>query len=181
MTNRNSRAPRKARMWITSPVTLTLTAASSGTSGIQISSQPTIDFEALMGRNLANVTIGQTFVRGWYTWDDTAAATPAWVQYVFGCILAPSSIDAIDFTGLFNHTDDYYLHDSRHLLEAETTPDVLFPRNNPAGSGLEISSGGQRKVRRRGDSLFVVAGKSATTEQDVTLRLSVTTLFLLPA
>jgi len=180
MTTR-TRAPRRGRLWTCDFIELNLAAGSVGNGSQEASFQPATTYRARTGLagSFGGVTVGRVFMKGWWT-QEAVATTPVWGSYTVGMGFFPSRLLDTDFPDLASHDGDYFLHDCRALLEAEATNDVLFPRVTAAGSGLDLDNRSMRKAGRQDDQLFVVAQKSVVTEQQVSLRVAVTVLWILP-
>ena len=170
---------RRQTVWLHQNVTLVIEDALSG-----VASQESTDignlFATKFGMSLVGVTLIRSWLRGWWT-ASVAASTPIWLRYTVALLKAPKGMDDGDFPDIGSHDGDAQLFDDRQLLETIVQDDVLFPRTEHlAGAGIYVESRSQRKMARIDDTMWLVGQKSTITENDITLRSTLTTLWKLP-
>ena len=181
MTTR-SRAPRRERVFVTTEIALTLTAAGTSTAGQQISNQCTSDLESRTGRNARAVTIGRVWVTGlWFT--TAVVTTPVLIGLSLGMGVFTQSTDVADFPNVASHLGDWFVHRTWRLTDrgaATVNPTPLQPEDAPGNSaGFQIDNRSQRKLGRFSNDLFLVIQKDIATEEDIQFHSDVTVMWIL--
>ncbi len=165
-------------VWTCESLVLTLTAAAVGPA-VQSVIRLETALNAKVDRTSQNYTLLRSYVKGTYTWPNTAAGTPIWVGYTMALVRAIRLMDGGDFGDIAAHNGDILLFDCRPLREPSISNDMLVPANAGwnTGSNVDLESKAQRKLARENDSIFLVGQKDQATEQDVLLRVAITLLW----
>jgi len=174
MTTRNRpivRTPRKRRIWITAQLGI-----GTGTAGVagQVRSTALADnLKARLDRDLYEVTLAHTWVRGF--WTQLAAGDSTSFQGFLGIGMYPPTMDLTDYPDLSVHAGNWQLHDARELLEGGAVNSVCVPSELAT---VDIESQGQRTAKGEEEPVMVVQLGAATPSQSVFLNGEVTALFL---
>ena len=169
--------PRKTRLWVTTNIALSVSAA--GIAGQGIDATMGTDFEAKSGRTMTKGdTLAHTWVKG--AWSQSSTGDTTIETVAFGIMFAPEAMDSIDFPLMIDHSGDLQLHDSRSLRENNgVAADFMRPVQLAI---IDIESAGQRSVPFAGVDvgLFVIGGTQTTPSAgNFTLEVAVTALWLL--
>ncbi len=175
------RAPRKERVFVTTEIALTLTAASTSTASQQVSNQMTSDLENRLGRTARGVTIARIWVNGiWFT--NAIVTTPVVMGLSMGIGIFTQNADAADFPDLAAHQGDWMLHHTWRLTDrgaATTSPTLLFPQDSPGNSsGFGLDNRSMRKLSKVSEDLYIVIQKDIATEENIQLHCDVTCMWL---
>ena len=180
MTQRNVRvrATRRSRLFVTSHFLLSTNTI--GVAGQSSTVAMVTDFQSVTGRQLMNATLAGTWLRGLYTQNGAAGLGP--VDCYLGGGMYPAGMDDGDFPNLELHEGDWFIHDGRALRYTGSSGSILSPLNASAGGGVDIHSGGQRKVSHAAISPAIVLQIGvAPSAGSVEFNGVLTALWLLPS
>ncbi len=152
-----------------------------------VASQSRIDLSDTLDTRLgAEQRGGTTAMRVWIAglWTTGAVVTtPVIAEYAMGVGMFSAGMDGGDFPDLEAHKGPWMLHDLRRLQDInDGTPvvQILTPAGVPHGGLVWETTRSKRKAERFDDRLFMVVQRDRVTEEDTTLMVSVSVMWLLP-
>ncbi len=170
--------PRKQRLWVSSFIQLSLTAA--GVAGQAVSSIMLANFLSISGRTVKKGdTISRLYVAADVVQTLASANTVFANNITFGIGWAPELTDAADFPDLEFGLGDWQLHKELSFVEPGAAAPVLGPGS---GGHYEFESKAQRSAPGTAFAPFMVAqARLAPSIGVYTVNLKVRALWLINA
>ena len=165
--------PRRKRFWTTSRVALTISSTT------QVAVSVGADYRTETGKDyMDGATVARSYVHGGFT-VQAAVTTALLTQIGFGLTWGAFAIAGSAIPDVNQHDGDYFLHDASAVLQPADAGTVVRAMQTHLQNGMVRIDSKAQRTGLRGQDLFLVAAADSSFEETVTMRASVTLLWLL--